>query len=281
MASNEKNSTVNLASVVGQSNKNPRLSGQVAIVTGAATGMGAAIARRFRAEGAQVIAAGLQVRELTELAAEIDALPVECDITNDTAVHAMIQRGVERYGKLHILVNAAGVICSDKVESARDREWRRVLDVNLDGTMRVCRAAIPELKRSGGGSIVNIASVAAFNSTPGRASYSASKAAVVALTRSIANENGRDGIRANCLCPGLIRTPMAEAEVDGIAAERGLSADQVWRDVASQSVLNRVARPEDIAGCALFLASADAALVTGSVLLAGGGAGAPPSARAF
>lgn len=281
MSMNEPTTSEPLAGVSRRNNVSRRLEGQVALVTGAATGIGAAIARRFREEGAQVAAAGLQAAELGDLASGIGALAIECDITDERSVRAMIDKTLAQYGELNIVVNAAGVIVTDDVESIEDDAWRMVFDVNLEGTMRVCRAAIPALKRSGGGAIINIASVAAFNSNPGKASYSASKAAVIALTRAIANHNGPDGIRANCLCPGLIRTPMAEAEMDEIAAARGISSEEAWAQIAAQSSLKRVALPEDIAGCALFLASEDAALVTGATLVAGGGGKIPPVARAI
>ena len=280
MKSHESSAAAAPTSIAGHG-PGPRLLGEVALVTGAATGMGAAIARRFRAEGAQVVAAGLQASELNALGVEIGALTVDCDITDEGAVRAVIERAVGEYGKLNVVVNAAGIIVADDVETIDDRSWKKVLDVNLGGTMRVCRAAIPALKRSGGGSIVNIASVAAFNSAPGRASYSISKAAVVSLTRAIANRYASDGIRANCLCPGLVRTPMADAEVSGIASARGISIDDAWKDLGAQSPLGRVTLPEDIADCALFLASAESLLITGSALIAGGGRGIQPAVRAL
>lgn len=257
----------------------PRFSGHVVLVTGAATGIGAAIVRRFRAESAEVVAAGLQRVELEAHAAQIGALAIECDVTDDTAVRAMIERTLQHYGRLDTVVNSAGVALGDYVAGIDERAWSRMLEVNLEGTMRVCRAAIPALKQSGGGSIVNVASVAAFNSTPGWASYSVSKAGVVSLTRSIANAYGRDGIRANCLCPGLTRTQLTEKETLAIAAARNMSADQVWEELAAQTALRRIARPEDIAGCALFLASPDAAFVTGTCLIADGGAKFLPTVR--
>lgn len=259
----------------------PRFSEQVALVTGAATGIGAAIARRFRAECAQVVAAGLQRAELEAHAAQIGALAIECDVTDDKAVHALIERTLQQYGRLDTVVNVAGVAIGDYAADIDDCAWTRMLQINLEGTMRVCRAAIPALKRSGGGSIVNVASVAAFNSTPGWASYSVSKAGVVSLTRSIANAYGQDGIRANCLCPGLTRTQLTEKEAQASAAARGISSEKVWEELAAQTALKRIALPEDVAGCALFLASADAAFVTGACLIADGGAKFLPTVRAI
>ena len=257
-----------------------RLAGRIALITGAASGIGAAIARRFRAEGAEVTAADLQAVQLNALAADIGARAAVCDVRDAQAVSALIAATLDQHRRLDIVVNAAAVALADDVAGIDDDGWRHMLDVNLSGTMHVCRAAIPALQSGGGGSIVNIASVAAFNASPGMASYSASKAGVVALTRAIANAYGHQGVRANCLCPGWVRTPMSEAEVSALALARGVSAATVWEELAARIALRRVGAPEEMAGCALFLASADAAFVNGAVLVADGGARMPAGARA-
>jgi 3-oxoacyl-[acyl-carrier protein] reductase len=258
-----------------------RLTGRVAVVAGAASGIGAAIARRFRAEGAEVIAADLPRDELRALAAAIGALAVPCDVTDAGAVRALIGTALERHGRLEIVVNAAGITAADDVADIDDECWQRLMDVNLRGTMHVCRAALPALRACGAGAIVNVASVAAFNASPGMASYAASKAGVVALTRSIANAYGLEGVRANCLCPGWVRTPMSEAEVRALAAERGVTTGTVWEELRARIALERIGTPEEMAGCALFLASSDSAFVTGAVLVADGGARLPAAARAI
>jgi NAD(P)-dependent dehydrogenase (short-subunit alcohol dehydrogenase family) len=258
-----------------------RLADQVALVVGAATGIGAATSRRFRAEGAQVAAAGLQAAELASMAGEIGALAIECDVSDEAAVRALICETVAQCGKLTIVVNCAAVVSEDYAATIEDHAWRRMFEVNLDGTMRVCRAALPVMEQGGGGSIVNIASIAAFNSTPGWASYSASKAGVVSLTRSIANAYGSSGIRANCLCPGLMRTRLSEPAVQQYASTRGVSVDQAWQEIAAQASLRRLATPEEIAACALFLASDEASMVTGVALVADGGSTFRPSIRSL
>jgi NAD(P)-dependent dehydrogenase (short-subunit alcohol dehydrogenase family) len=158
--------------------------------------------------------------------------------------------------------------------------WSRALDVNLTGVMRVCRAALPLMQRQRGGAIVNVASVAAFNASPGMASYSASKAGLVALTRAIANRYGQDGIRANCLCPGWVRTPMSEQEMQDLARVNGSTAEAEFTALSRRISLQRIASPAEMAACALFLASEDASFVTGAVLVADGGARIVAAARA-
>ena len=259
---------------------NPLLAGRVAVITGAASGIGAATARRFRAAGAEVIVADLPRAELRALAGDIGALAVACDVTDVADVRALLATTLERHGRVEIVVNAAGLTVADDVAGIEDESWRRMLEVNLSGTMYVCRAALPALEACGAGAIVNIASVAAFNASAGMASYSASKAGVVALTRSIANAYGHRGVRANCLCPGWVRSPMSEAEVDALAAARGLSPESVWDELKARIALRRIGSPEEMASCALFLASPDAAFVTGAVLVADGGARTPATARA-
>jgi len=201
-----------------------RLAGKVALVSGAASGIGEAIVRRFRQEGAAVLAIGLQPERLEVLARDSGAEWLACDISDEGAVQAAIARGAATCGRIDIVVNAAGVMHGDDVADIDDAMWSRALDVNLTGVMRVCRAALPLMRRQKGGAVVNIASVAAFNASPGMASYSASKAGLVALTRAIANRYGEDGIRANCLCPGWVRTPMSEQEMRDLARANGSTA---------------------------------------------------------
>ncbi len=180
-----------------------------------------------------------------------------------------------------MVVNAAGIMHADNAEDIEDAVWQRLLAVNLTGTMRVCRAAVPLLKSTGGGAIVNLSSVAAFNGSAGMASYSAGKAGVIAFTRALANEYGRYGIRANCIAPGWVRTPMSEVEMQDAARDRGITVEEAFAGLTERIALRRIAQPAEIAGCALFLASADASFVTGTVLVADGGARTPAAARAI
>jgi NAD(P)-dependent dehydrogenase (short-subunit alcohol dehydrogenase family) len=257
-----------------------RLAGKVALVTGAASGMGAAIVRRFRTEGASVHAAGLQPQLLAALARDTGASAAPLDVVDDGAVRALVDGILHAHGRLDILVNAAGIIQEDDGATIDDAVWQRILDVNLGGAMRVCRAALPAMQRQRGGVIVNVASVAAFNGSAGMASYAASKAGLVALTRTIANRYGADGIRANCLAPGWVRTPMSEMEMRAAGAARGIDVEAAFDALTDRIALRRIGTVEEMAACALFLASDDAAFVTGTVLVADGGARTPASARA-
>lgn len=253
-------------------NEGARLAGRVSIVTGAGSGIGEAIARRLHCEGSFVLAVGLQPERSATLNKEAAVAWHTCDVTREADVQEMVDRAQSEHGRVDVLVNAAGVMHIDDVADIKDDIWTAMLAVNLTGAMRVCRAVLPAMRRQRGGAIVNVASVAAFNASPGMASYSASKAGLVALTRSIANRYGEEGVRANCLCPGWVRTPMSEAEMQAAAHAQGTSIEKEFEKVAGRIALRRVARPEEIAACAAFLASDDASFVTGAVLLADGGA---------
>ncbi|MCD6674500.1 MAG: SDR family oxidoreductase [Burkholderiaceae bacterium] len=251
------------------------MNARVALVTGAASGIGAATVERFVADGIRVVAF-----DRASAAARAGVTALVGDVTLQRDVDAAID-AARRAGGPHIVVNAAGVVAADDPENVEDATWERMLAVNLTGTMRVCRAAIPLMRAAGGGAIVNVASVAAFNSTPGSASYAPAKAGVVAYTRNIAFAHGVDGIRANCLCPGWTATAMAEAELQEAARKSGRSVAQETEALASRLALRRLARPEEMAACIRFLASDEASFVTGAVLVADGGGRIATPARGF
>ncbi len=253
-----------------------RLAGKTALVTGAATGIGRATALLFAQNGARVVLFGLGAAELNAAATEAGGQAVLGDVTQS----ADIARAIAACGaQLDILVNAAGLIVPDQPLTVSDDVWARTLDVNLTGTMRACRAALPLLKQRGG-AVVNIASVAAFNASPDSASYATSKAGVVAYTRSLAYAHGADGIRANAIAPGWVRTPMSAYEMQLLADQNGTTADAEFRAVERRIALGRMAEPAEIAACCLFLASDEASFVTGAVLVADGGGRAPTQNRA-
>jgi len=253
-----------------------RLEGQTALITGAATGMGRATAELFARHGARPVLFGLGGGALTETADDMGGIAVHGDVTKERD----IARGVAACdGELQIVVNAAGLIEIDAPETIDDRVWQQTFDVNVTGAMMVCRAALPLLKQRGG-SIINIASVAAFNSSPDNASYAASKAALVSYTRSVAYANGADGIRANAIAPGWVRTPMSEQEMVDRAKANGSTPEAEFNDSASRIALRRIAEPKEIASCCLFLASDEASFVTGAILVADGGGRAPTHNRA-
>lgn len=238
------------------------LDGQVALVTGGGTGIGAAIARRFAAEGAAVAVMGRRPELLEAVAADIGGLAVPGDVTKPDDVRRVVATAVGRLGGLDIVVNNAG---------AESSEWDATLAVNVTGPYLVAREAVPRLVERGGGAVVNIASVAGLVAGPDGTAYATSKAAVIMLTRSLAVELGPKGIRVNALCPGWVRTPMSEREMDELAAARGVTREEAFSLVSAELPLRRVAEPEEIAAACLFLASQEASFVTGAVLVADGG----------
>lgn len=253
-----------------------RLQGRTALVTGAATGMGRATAELFARHGAGVVAFGRGEGMLDEAAKASGAIAVHGDITDA----ADVARAIDACdGRLDIVVNAAGVMILDEPETLSDETWAKSFAVNVTGSMMVCRAALPLLKERGG-AIVNIASVGAFNASGQNAAYSASKAALVSYTRSLAFAHGPDRIRANAVAPGWVRTPMSVYEMEMAASAKGSTPDEEFAALTSRIALRRVAEPEEIASCCLFLASDEASFVTGAVLVADGGGRAPTQNRA-
>lgn len=253
-----------------------RLKGRHALVTGAATGIGRATAELFGRHGASVVAFGFGGSLLDELASAIGGRAVHGDVTQQADIDAALGACG---GALDIVVNAAGIITPDRAETITDEVWAKTFAVNVTGTMMVCRAALPLLQQRRG-AVVNVASVAAFNASPDSASYAASKAAVVSYTRSLAYAGGPYGVRANAIAPGWVRTPMSEYEMQ-LAAERNNSTPEIeFAATAGRIALGRMAQPEEIAACCLFLASDDASFVTGATLVADGGGRAPVQSRA-
>ena len=193
-----------------------RLEARRALVTGAATGIGRATAERFAAEGARVVPFGLGGVELDAVASRVGGVAIHGDVTDAGDVaRALAACG----GQVDILVNAAGIVAIDDPLAVVDETWNRVFAINLTAVMAVCRMVVPTMIERGAGAVVNIASVAAFNSSPSTTSYAASKAALVSYTRSLAYAHGADGVRANVVAPGWVRTPMSE-HGDGAAGRR-------------------------------------------------------------
>ncbi len=236
-----------------------RLEGKVALVTGAASGIGAACARRFADEGARIAGIDMVVPDDHPYDAFAAA-----DVRDATAVAAAVEGFLSHLGRFDLLVNAAGVSSFGTADTIDDAEWSRVLDINLKGTWHVARAVLPGMVKQRGGSIVNLASVEGIEGGQSQAAYNAAKGGVVLLTRSMAVDYGHANVRVNCLCPGMIDTPMVAALKD-----RNLKPVLDWfRD---QHLLGRVGKPEEVAAAALFLASDDASFVTGHALAVDGG----------
>jgi len=244
-----------------------RLNAKVASITGAARGQGAAEARLFAQEGAKVILADVTDQEGIAVAAEIaeaggDAIYVHLDVANEDEWYAAIQSGVVAFGKLDILVNNAGIWRRGHVMETSPEQWDDIMDVNAKGVFLGTKAAIPEMRKAGGGSIVNISSTAGLVGSKTSAAYSASKGAVRIFSKSTAVQYASEGIRANSIHPGPIDTDMG---------------DQVWPDATSReasisrTALARIGTANDIAYGALYLASDESSFVTGSELVIDGG----------
>ena len=249
------------------------LHGKVAILTGAATGIGHATARLFAGAGAAVALADVRPAELERSVAEIVAaggrvLPIVADLARPEDCARVVDAAVAAYGRLDVLFNNAGVgtvVVGGTVETISLEHWDLAQDVNLRAIYLVSRAAIPHLRAAGGGAIVNTASISAHQASLARPThaYVASKGGVLALTRAMAVSLGKDRIRVNAISPGLIRTRLT-ADILA-AAERRVAEGQAIP-------LGRVGEPEDIARCALFLASDDASFITGAEIVVDGGA---------
>jgi 2-hydroxycyclohexanecarboxyl-CoA dehydrogenase len=249
-----------------------KLDGMVAAVTGGASGIGEATVRRFIAEGAQVAFADRDVTRGNRVAAEIatgggNALFVEADVGHESACLGFIQRALDRFGRLNVLVNNAGIRMYQTVVEATAESWDEILSVNLKSYAYCAKGAIPAMRRVGGGSIVNVASVRSIVAGGNNIQYDTAKHAVAGLTRGLAMDHGKEGIRVNAVCPGPIFTPFHARRLEAA----GRTVAQYNEDAASRTMLKRPGTAEEVAACILFLASNDASYVTGSLLFVDGG----------
>jgi NAD(P)-dependent dehydrogenase (short-subunit alcohol dehydrogenase family) len=250
----------------------PRFDGKVALITGAASGIGAATARRFAQEGAKVLLADVQDElgraVLQEIAAAGgEARYVHADVSAAEDVSGMIRAAVEGFGRLDVLYNNAGLGRGGPITELAEEDWDLVLDVDLKSVYLGCKYAIPEMRKIGGGAIVSTASIAGLRGSAWLHPYNAAKAGVINLTRSVAAEAGRYNIRVNCVCPGIIRTPI----FTNVAQLPPDAQEQTWQQMGRRVLLGRVGLPEEIAKVVAFLASDEASYITGAAIVVDGG----------
>ncbi len=262
---------MNFQEISGQAGKLLSLEGKVAMVTGAASGIGRAIAICLAEMGAAVSildrdVAGGEAAASTIRQAGGEADFISCDVCSRTECAEAVKRVIDARVRIDILCNNAGAIIRKDVVSLEEKEWNAVLDVTLSGVYRLSREVIPHMIRNGGGNIVNTGSGWSLKGGPKAAAYCAAKAGVLNLTRAMAIDHGADNIRVNCVCPGDIDTPMLASE----RRQLGQAPEQFMREAAERP-LHRVGTPEDVAHAVLFLVSDMAAWITGACLVVDGG----------
>ena len=243
-----------------------RLANKVALITGGGTGIGRAIAQAFVREGARVVIAGRRKDKLEQVTHEIGAncLPVQADTGNPQDITRMVKAAAEHFGAgaVHVLVNNAALLFAGTAESHTEDEWDQTFNVNVRGVWLLSRAALPHMRAAGGGSIVNIGSVLSLVGARNRAAYSASKGAILALTRAMALDHAAENIRVNCICPGIVDTDLVA---------RFTPDENARRQREALHPLGRFGQPEDVAHIAVFLASDESSWVTGAAFPMDGG----------
>ncbi|HWY44061.1 MAG TPA: SDR family NAD(P)-dependent oxidoreductase [Candidatus Sulfotelmatobacter sp.] len=247
-----------------------RLAGKVALITGGGTGIGRGTALAFAREGAKVAVAGRRLEKLQAVVEEIEgsggkAIAVVCDVSRAADAQNAVRSAVEAFCKLDVLVNNAGVLHVSTIEEIPESDWDQLIDANLKGPFLMCRAALPEFRKVGGGAIVNIGSVLGLVAMKKRAAYCASKGGVTLLTKAIAIDHGHENIRANCICPSIVETELVSQlfnTPDG---------DRVKRERLATIPLGRMGRPADIAELAVYLASDESSWLTGAAIPLDGG----------
>ena len=244
-----------------------RLEDKVAIITGAASGIGKATAKLFAAHGAKVVVADIDEDGGNQTVTDIqdagnEAIFVQTDVTVKADTDQMVAQTLKIYGKLDILLNSAGIAMRLPVAELPEEDWHRCLDVNLNGVFLCAKAAIPAMQKNGGGSIINMSSIYGIVGADVRAAYVASKGAVTNLTRGMALDYAEDNIRVNCICPGFVETPL----VAGV-----IKTPDEYQKLANKHPMRRLGQPEEIAYGALYLASDESVFVTGIALPIDGG----------
>jgi 3-oxoacyl-[acyl-carrier protein] reductase len=241
------------------------LKAKVALITGAAQGIGKAVTLVLARHGADVVVADVNIEKAQETAREVEALgraamAVRVDVTHLEDVEKMVEAAVQRFGKIDILVNNAGIARDKLILRMTEEDWDTVLNVNLKGTFNCTKAVIKHMSKQRSGKIVNIASVVGMMGNPGQANYSASKAGVIGLTKTVAREFAARGINVNAIAPGYIQTPMTE-----------VLPEKAKEELKRLIPMNRLGQPEDVAHAVLFLVSEVSSYITGNILNVNGG----------
>ena len=250
------------------------LTGKTALITGGGTGIGAAIAKRFIADGAKVCITGRRQTVVDKMAQVLSSDRVTTcagDVTNWEDVERMVKATLDLGSRIDILVNNAAIDPGGMVTDVDLETWKQVMEINVTGSFFTMRAAIPHMIEDGGGSVINISSLGGLRCLPGMAPYCTSKAALNMLTRQAALDYGPHKVRCNAVCPGATRTEMLQGSLAPLGEILSTDVDGVFKVIASNVPLKRVAAPEEIAGLCSYLASDDSSFMTGSVILIDGG----------
>jgi 2-keto-3-deoxy-L-fuconate dehydrogenase len=246
-----------------------RLANKIAVVTAAGQGIGRAICEAFTAEGARVIATDLDIGKLASLAS---LRQQKLDVRSSAAVEALAQDVIKAFGPPDILVNCAGFVHHGSVLECSEQDWDFSFDLNVKSMHRTLRAFLPGMVEKKGGSIVNMSSVvSSIRAVPDRYVYGATKAAIIGLTKAVAADFIRHGIRANAICPGTIETPSLDGRIEDLSRATGKPIDKVRQDFIDRQPIGRLGSAAEVAGLALFLASDEASYITGQVHLIDGG----------
>jgi meso-butanediol dehydrogenase/(S,S)-butanediol dehydrogenase/diacetyl reductase len=248
-----------------------RLAGKVALITGGGTGIGRAIALALAREGAKVAVAGRRKEKLEETLRELQerggtGLAIVCDVANAKDAVRAVRETAKAFGKLNVLVNNAGVLHAATIEGTSEEQWDKLLTINLKGPFLMCKAALPEFRKAGGGAIVNVGSVLGLVAMKDRAAYCASKGGVTLLTKAIALDHAHENVRSNCICPSIVETELVQGLFSASEEGRVLRRARI-----GQIPLGRMGRPEDVAEMAVFLASEESSWLTGAAIPLDGG----------
>jgi meso-butanediol dehydrogenase/(S,S)-butanediol dehydrogenase/diacetyl reductase len=239
-----------------------RFEGKIVVITGASTGIGEDTVARIEQEGGKVYAGFRSSKP----ARPSRAIPLQLDVTSETDWKSAIEGVIKEAGRLDVLVNNAGIRESGLAEETTLEQWRRLIDINLTSTFLGCRAAIPAMRKSGGGAIVNVGSITGIRGTESMVAYSASKSGIVSMTSSLALDHAKDNIRVNAVCPAAIRTRMV---TDWLSQAKDPEAAEAV--VRAKHPIGRIGRPEEVASVIAFLASEDASFITGLSIPVDGG----------